>query len=260
MHISHQVADIGKIKERKHVDSFGISAPGKISPLGRDSAFVDRFTIGKKVFNHVPVSIFETPSPDTEGMLGLRWLTTNQVVLDFQKKKAIVNPNSQSTLIRHESWLQHGYVAIPMKRAATDGRYLITVTVNGVSQPMIISTIAENTFDSVFAKRAQIALTKPVGSYGGPAGTTGLVYKTGNPVSITVNNYSFLVESASVEDTYAYMANKRPEDASVARGGMLATDFLLANGAIVDFGNSMLYLKKSKSDKPKGIRLKSSLE
>lgn len=247
MQICHQAADSAKIKERKHVDdNFGITAAGKVSPLGRDSAFVDRFTVGQKVFTHVPVSIFETPSPYTEGMLGLRWLTPNRVVLDFENKKAIISPSPQATLVRRQPWLKNGYVAIPMKRAASDGRYLITVTVNGVSQPMIISTIAESIFDSEFAKYAQIALTKPIGSYGGPKGTMGLVYKTEKPVTITLDQYSFLIEKASVEDTYAYMANKRPEDASTATGGMLATDFLLATGAIVDFGNSVLYVRQKK--------------
>ena len=45
---------------------------------------------------------------------------------------------------------------------------------------------------------------------------------------------------AFIKDTYAYSKRTRPADAN---GGMIGADFLIAHGAVIDFGSKTLYLR-----------------
>lgn len=94
-----------------------------------------------------------------------------------------------------------------MKRDTADGRYLVTVTVNRVSRPMIVSRVSENTFDSQFADQAHIESSYKE-KYGGPSGTTGSVSKQKAPVSNGINEHSFVLKDAVIYDIYAYGQKK----------------------------------------------------
>lgn len=246
MQISHKAADEGKIVGRTHVDTYGISSVGNVSSLGRDSAFVDKLTVGTAQFEKAPVSIFTTPADYNHGMLGLRWITTNRAIVDYKKKVIIVNPTNQSSQAHQKILLSSGYVALPMKRSNEDGRYYITVTINGVSQPMVVSTVANNTLDIEFARRAKLTIVKTKETYGGPTGTTGNVYVTQAPVSIHVGTVPLRLKQVNIFDMYAYEAKKRPAELSAQKAGALAADFLVGNGAVVDFGTQTLYVKPAK--------------
>ncbi|WP_146141531.1 hypothetical protein [Spirosoma oryzae] len=246
MQISHKAADSARIEDRIHIDSFGISSPGQVSSLGRDSAFVNTLTVGKATFVRAPASVFETPSDYNHGMLGLRWLTGNHAVVDFAKNNVIINPTKSSSQARREALLASGYVAIPMQRSAKDDRYYILVTLNGVTQPMVVSTVASNTLDTEFAKRAKIKSIATGETYGGPTGTTGQVYEVNQPVRLQVGAASLLIKQAIVEDIYAYSAMKREKKQADQTAGMLAADFLITNGAVVDFGAKTLFVKPGK--------------
>jgi len=243
MQISHKLADTAKIADRHHVGSYGIVKGGEVSSLGRDSAFINEFTIDGHVFNQVPASIFETPSPYDQGMLGLRWLTAKRAIIDYQKKVVVLNPAKAGTAI-HDQLLQENYIAFPMKRDSADGRYLVSVKVNNIVEPMVVNTVADNVFDTDFAKRSSIEYKDNGETYGGPTGTQGKVYVNTKPVAIKIADVPFELPNADIEDTYAYQGKSRPTEVSAIRGGMLGCDFLLAHGAVVDFGNGILYLKK----------------
>lgn len=177
-------------------------------------------------------------------MLGLRWLRTNRVVMDYQKNQAVLNPRPATVQRQQAQLLQNGYVDIPMKRDPADGRYPTMVTVDSVTRPMVVSTVAEVSFDSEFARLANLPQQATGGTYGGPTSTTGQVYALTKPATIRLATTSFTIPTASIEDVYAYAANKRPQTAALMRGGQLGLDFLTAHKAVVDFGNSVLYLKK----------------
>lgn len=246
MQISHKAADKGKIGNLVHVDTYGISSTGNVSSLGRDTAFVDKLTVGNVTFTNTPISIFETPSDYNHGMLGLRWITSNHAVVNFKNKTITINPTEQSSKARRKELRSAGYTAIPMQRSVKDGRYFITVTLNGITQPMIVSTVANNTLDVEFAKRAKIHLVSTGGTYGGPTGTTGEVFEISGPVDLKAGGISIALQQAQAEDIYAYAAQKRPTDESSQTAGMLAADFLVGNGAVVDFGNKTLFVKPKK--------------
>ncbi len=244
MQLSHEAAKRGNITNLRHQDEFGIERAGKVSKLGRDTAFVAQLKVGNRLYSHVPVSVFETPSPYNIGMLGLRWLRANRVLLDYQKSEAVLNPQPATGQRYQAQLLRNGYVAIPLKRDPTDGRYLVPVTIGSVTRPMVVSTVAGVVFDQAFARLASLPQRATGGTYGGPTGTTGQVYTLAKPATIRLATTSFAVPTASIEDVYAYAAQKRPADAARARGGLLGVDFLAAHQAVVDFGNAVLYLKK----------------
>jgi len=245
MQISHKLADTAKIADRHHVGSYGIVKIGQLSSLGMDNAFINELTVGGHVFNHVPVSIFETPSPYDHGMLGLSWLNANRAIIDYQKKVVVLNAANGGKAI-HDQLLQENYIAIPMKRNNADaGRYYVSVKVNDIVEPMIVSTVSHNIFDIDFAKRSSVEYKVAGGeNYGGPTGTEGKVYVNTKPVAIQIGDASFELPVVHFLDTYAYEGISRPKDTSDITGGMLGCDFLLAHGAVVDFGNGILYLKK----------------
>jgi hypothetical protein len=246
MQISHKLADTAKVANRHHVGSYGIVKIGQVSSLGLDTAFVDELTIGGHVFNHVPASIFETPSPYDQGMLGLRWLAANRAIINYQKKIVVLNATNGGKAI-HDQLLQENYIAIPMKRNnAAAGRYYVSVKVNDIVEPMIVSTVSHNIFDIDFAKRSSVEYKAAGGeNYGGPTGTEGKVYVNTKPIAIQIGDASFELPVVHFLDTYAYEGISRPKNPSDITGGMLGCDFLLAHGAVVDFGNGILYLKKT---------------
>ncbi|GAB3753313.1 hypothetical protein GCM10028817_18870 [Spirosoma pomorum] len=246
MQISHRAADEAKITDRVHVDSYGITSEGNVSNLGRDKAFVTTLDVGDAHFSKAPISIFETPTDYNHGMLGLRWLTENRVIISYSASVIYINPTHASSQARGKALLKSGYVALPMRRSDQDGRYYVSVTVNGVTQPMVVCTVAQNTFDIEFAKRAGLAFTSTGETYGGPTGTTGQLYAITHPATIQVGRVPLTVKSANVEDTYAYAAEKRPASPSAESGGVLAADFLIDNHAVVDFGGQILYVKPSR--------------
>jgi hypothetical protein len=182
-----------------HIDTYGIVKAGQSSELGRDSAFVEQFEVGKTVFHHVPVSIFERAAPKDQGMLGIRWLVANRVVIDYQKKVVVLNPNAQATAARTKELLSKGYVMLPMKRGLNN-RYLLTMTINGIEQDLVVSTVSANLFDSEFAKRAHFKLTATDEIFGGPSGATGPVYKVSKPIIAQVAGLSLTIKKAEVQD------------------------------------------------------------
>jgi hypothetical protein len=247
LQISHKLADTAKVADRHHVGSYGIVKHGQLSSLGMDTAFVNELTVGGHVFNHIPVSIFEKPTPYDEGMLGLTWLNANRAIIDYQKKIVVLNAANGGKAI-HDRLLQEKYIAIPMKPNNTDGgRYFVSVKVNDIVEPMEVSTVSHNIFDLDFAKRSSVEYKiKEDETYGGPTGTTGKVYVNTKPIAIQIAGISFeLPNNVSIFDTYGYQAVSRPKNPSDMRAGTLGCDFLLAHGAVIDFGNGILYLKKT---------------
>lgn len=242
LQINHAQADLVGIKGRKHQDSYGIEKAGKVSALGRDSGTVDRLAIGQLLDRDVPVSIFETPGPkdDQVCMLGLGWISVHALVLDFVRNQATVADPAATKALRTRL-LSEGYSALPMTRQdGKEGRYLVNVTVGKTSAPMVVSTVSTLTLDTEFARRADIAQGKSLGEYGGPSGATGAIYESRDPVVLEIGTWKSRPLKASIEDTYAYSKQARPAD---PLGGMIGADFLIANGAIIDFGSKTLYIR-----------------
>jgi hypothetical protein len=242
LQINHAEASNVDAHDLKHVGAYGISAPGKVSGLGRDNGYVDRVKIGEWNAPSVPVAVFEVPAGGSEGMLGLPFLHDNSAILDFAEHKLRLSGAAPSRSLAAEM-AKRGYSAHPMIRDPQDGRFLVRVNLNDAQAMMVVSTVATVDIDAAYAERAKVSIGQATGNYGGPSGATGKVCETATPVSLYIGNWASKPAKVSVEDTYAYSKAPRPADAEAARGGELGADFMIANEAVIDFGNAVLYLK-----------------
>lgn len=242
LQINHAEAEKVGARNLHHQGTYGISAPGQLSPLGRDDGVVDQLKIGDWSTPTAPVAVFEVPAGGSQGMLGLPFLYENKVVVDFARR-VLMLPKDGSTASITSEMAARGYRAHPMHRDATDGRYLLMVTINGITAPMVVSTVATINLDTAFAERADVQTGKAIGTYGGPSGATGTIYRSENPIKFQINHWTSRPMIVAIEDSYAYSNAQRPADATSARGGALGADFMIQNGAVIDFGNSVLYLK-----------------
>jgi hypothetical protein len=238
LQINHAQAKAVKARGMAHKDSYGIVAPGKVSALGRDTAVIDRLAVNGVVDRDVPVSVFEKPTD--VAILGLPWITWHGLVMDYPRSQAIVPDAPDSAAKLRARLLATGYTAHAMRLDPKDGRYLVTVAVGKVPASFVVSTVAEATLDTAFARRAGIAKGKMIDTYGGPSGATGEVFETKEPVVLSVGRFKAKARKLPIEDTYAYMKAPRPAN---PRGGMIGADFLIAHQAVVDFGAKTLYLK-----------------
>lgn len=243
LQINHAEAVKVGARDLQHRGAYGISAPGQVSKLGRDDGTVDRLEVGDRLIPAAPVAVFEVPAGGSEGMLGLPFLHENKAIVDFSQRQILL-PKIGSTASIEIEMARRGYTAHKMVRDAADGRFLVTVSINGVSAPMVVSTVASVEIDTAFAQRAGVEKGKVAGVYGGPSGATGEVYDTAQPIALNIDRAIFKPMTVSIVDTFAYSGSVRPAEVHSARGGALGADFMIENGAVIDFGNAVLYLKK----------------
>jgi hypothetical protein len=186
LQINHAQAKTVRVKGMAHKDSFGIEAPGKVSALGRDTGVVERLQLGTVVDHDVPVSVFEKPADLC--MLGLAWIRAHALILDFPHHQAVIPASAETAGALRARLLAEGYSAHPMTRDKRDGRYLVTVTVGNTSALMVVSSVADVTLDTEFARRAGVAHGPASGHYGGPSGATGNVYETRDQVVFSIGD------------------------------------------------------------------------
>jgi hypothetical protein len=130
-----------------------------------------------------------------------------------------------------------GYIPHPMKWNTATGRYYVEGTINGVRASFDVSTVSNNVVDLAFARSAGIGLGPVVGQAGGPKGSLTDQYITKRQVSIAINGQTTAPTQPLVWNIAAY-DTKAQSDEQVTLGA----EFMLANGAIIDFGGEVLYL------------------
>lgn len=244
LQINHAQAEAVGVEDMEHQGSYGIEAAGKVSALGRDTGVVGRLAVGSVVDRDVQVSVFETPGPEHDRvcMLGLGWISAHALVMDFARNQVTAPTDPDAAKALRERLLGEGYVALPMTRGeGKDGRYLVTGTIGKASAPMVVSTVSTLTLDTEFARRAGVTQGKLIGEFGGPSGATGSVYESRDPVVLRIGDWHARPLKASIEDTYAYSKETRPADPI---GGNIGADFLIAHGAVIDFGSKTLYVRR----------------
>lgn len=243
LQINHAEAKSVAARDLKHVGAYGISSPGHVSGLGMDNGYVDHLALGNWSVVNAPVTVFEMPANSAPGMLGLGFLSANNVIVDFDRN-TIAIPGEKPSEALAEEMRRRGYASHAMYRDPKLGRYMLKVSINGVATPMSVSTVATVSLDTAYAKRAHVDLGKPTGEYAGPSGATGQTYALAKPVRFQVDSWMSPDTHIEVEDLYAYGKIPRPTDDS-ATGGNLGADFMINNKAVIDFGNSVLYLKNN---------------
>ena len=250
LQINHKDAGRVGITEKRHAGQFGITASGVLSSLGRDEGRLKNLRLGSALLTDVPASIFEVPAGGTRGMLGVKWLADNRVVLDFRTSRVRLGPTDpqRSALVKQLD--EEHYQAIPLTRSFEDGRYLVPVTIGATTRRTVLSTVADTQVDTRFAKDAGVALKATASAqYGGPTGSVGEEVETKEPIKMRIGTWTAQPMSVTVLDTYAYMNGTVPQNPSEQRGGQIGFDLLSKSDAVIDFGEKILYLPLHASSK-----------
>lgn len=239
LQLSHRKAVDAGIDNLQHTGAYGISSPGQLSSLGRDEGVLKRLSIGQETWYDVPASVFETVGDEAMGMLGLKWIESNGVVMDFSKQLLWVKAQVEMLDLRR-NLMNSGYEAILMRRDEETGRYYVAVTINNKTRSMVVSTVADLVIDAEFARAAEIKCGGHSGQSSGPTGAVIDRHVSDEAVQLSMGTWTSAHMLCQVEDIYEYMASERPSIG--AAGGMLGADFLIRHKAVVDFGSRCLYL------------------
>ena len=203
---------------------FGLGHDLRVSTRGRGSTLLRSVDVAGSSMADVPCAVFDLPTTNWEGMLGVGWLAAAQPVVDFGSHRLSFEAPTIDTAYTIEFALDE-----PL------GRYVAELDVDGEPATFVVSTVAETTLDLGFAHARGLELTSPTGVEHGPAGDVVPVHRTAHPVSLAHAGGQFVELALTVYDTYAYRGEERPEGAH-AVAGYLGADVLLAVRAILDFG------------------------
>jgi len=241
-HANAEQAGVGPLQSSGH---YGITAPGQVSNQGVATTTVKTLQVGDDVVKDAPLKVFEAPQKQTmQGMLGMGWLRARRVLVDFDQHRIGIPHSSADTAQERQRLLAAGYVAHAMQWNAATNEYEVQVALNHASANFVVSTVANFYIDDHTAKRANVTLGKVVDTYGGPTGTTGKAYAAASALSLSIEGQAVKVpDNTRVLDLYDYEATPRPASPADQIGGFLGADVMLANHAVIDFGDGVLYLK-----------------
>lgn len=204
---------------------YGLGHDLRVSELGRGSTTLASLDVAGCHLTDVACSVFQLPTVNWEGMLGVGWLAAARPVVDFGARTLSVPSEAERRL------LADAPVRTDLRRDVTSGRYVAELTVEDRLATVVVSTVAETILDLEFARRSGIELTAALGVEHGPSGNVVPFYRAAGPVSFA----GIGSVAAQVYDTYAYADRDRPSVTDQV-AGYLGADLLLAAGAVVDFG------------------------
>jgi predicted aspartyl protease len=240
---THGNAASAGITSKAHDADYGIDKPGHVSALGRTNTTLHTLMVGKVVAHDVPLSVFEVPVPDMDGMLGIAWLRGNGVIVDYDRQRLGFAATMEDALKEDARLVKAGFVAHAMGWDEKSHRYFVICEVNGKTARLMVSTVSSNVLDKTFAERIGIPLGPVVYLDFGPQGAQVPNYLTKQPVMITIEGQRTAWAQPIVQDTYAYSSSTKPDDVATMTGGYLGCDFMLANEAVIDFRSGRLMLK-----------------
>lgn len=222
---------------------YGIDRAGHVSGLGLHRGIARTLAIGRSVSRNAPISVFEIPQ-DRLGMLGVGWIRSNRVIVDFGRKQILISPTAARVSMLVTRMRRQGYVALPLRYDEQARRYLVEATINGVTRSMAIATASGLLIDSEFASAASLRLGADDGRGSGPTGSHVPSYAIAKPVRFTIGGWtSPSISTGRIVDEYKYLNEERPSDPARARGGDLGGAFLRETAAVIDFGSCTLFVK-----------------
>lgn len=204
---------------------FGLGHDLRVSARGRGSTVLRSLDVAGSSMADVPCAVFDLPTTNWEGMLGVGWLDAVRPVVDFGSRR----------LSSRAAPIADAADRIEFALDETRGRYVAELGVDGEPATFVVSTVADTTLDLGFVRDRGLELTEPTGVEHGPAGAVVSVHRTARPVSLGHPGGLLAELALTVYDTYAYRGEERPEGAQ-AVAGYLGADVLLASRAILDFG------------------------
>jgi hypothetical protein len=203
---------------------YGIVAVGRVGGRGRTSA-VTNLQVGNDLADGVEVAVFDVPQdPPVEGMLGIGWLRDRGVVVDLGRSRLDFGgpPTGRVDLEWDEAWQA----------------YVVATRVRGQAARFVVSTVAGVVVDALSSDRLGLTLGPVADQDGGPTGTVVDVRRVESDWAVELDGRSRPVVDASSWDIYAYADRPRPRTDWI--DGFLGCEFLLHEGAIVDFGRGTL--------------------
>lgn len=242
---THENAKKADVRDLVEKDGFGITAPGVKSKLGRATATANTFTVGTSTIRHMPIQVFEIPQTiPVDGMAGIGWLRQAKVMVDYRRNRLAIPETNADAAKERQRLIAEGYVAIPMIWDATANRYFVTAKVNGEPGRFDVSTVSYVVLDEQFARTSKIALSAPIGTFGGPTGATGNERENVDRYTLELSGNMLVAPKAHIYDIYAYDGETRPANHTDQVAGYLGCDFMRANSAVIDFGMGTLFVKR----------------
>lgn len=240
--MNHRWAARVGIMNLRHTGSYGIVARGQVSSLGRDDGVLRLLQIGAHRYRDLSAAVFETPNPRATGMLGTGWIRQADLIMDFPAHVLRLGVGRQKAEQLNRALRRRGYACVPMRYDEATRRYRVDVTIGSATRPMIVSTVAGLVVDDTFARDSGLARGEIASELNGPAGAVENSYPFARQSVLHIGEWTSRPTVGVIEDIYAYAGAARP--AQGAAGGMLGADFLIANGAVVDFARKRLYLRR----------------
>lgn len=241
---THELATEIGVPDVRKTSTFGISAAGHVDAKGRGEAILTSLRVADITTTNVPLSVFEQPEPDMEGMLGIKWLRASRIIVDYDQGRLGVAPTTHDSAIEDRRILSRQYTAHRMLWDDREHRYYVLANVEGKEARLTVSTVANDVLEMGFAKELHLALGPVVDRFDGPTGSVGDAYLAKRRLGLTLDGRKTESIQPQIIDFYAYNLKQRPSLPSEAVQGNLGADFMLANQAIIDFGSGMLFLPK----------------
>lgn len=209
--------------------AFGLDHDLHVSELGRGSTVLSSLEVAGVRLTDVPCAVFQLPTTNWEGMLGVDWLDAVRPVVDFGAR-TLSFPGSEM-----RAHLGEASARVELELDTELRRYVGDFLVNGEPATFVVSTAGGTLLDLEYARERGLDLTPPVGEEHGPAGAVVPVFQTARPVRLEGPNRPLANTSLQVHDIHAYRGEERPQNGPVI-AGYVGADVLLANNATVDFG------------------------
>jgi hypothetical protein len=207
---------------------FGLDHDLRVSELGRGSTALSSLEVAGSRLTDVPCAVFQLPTTNWDGMLGVDWLDAVRPVVDFGARTLAFPGDQIRAHLREEA----GRVELALD--AELGRYVGDFLVDGEPATFVVSTAGDTILDLEYARERGLDLTAPVAEDHGPWGAVVPVFRTVRPVRLEVADRVLTTASVQVHDIHAYRGEERQAGGrSIA--GYLAADVLLANDAVLDF-------------------------
>ena len=198
---------------------FGLAHDLRLSSRGRGSTTLRSLEVGGVRLADVRCAVFDVPTTNWEGMLGVGWLAATRPTVDFGSR----------TLSFARAELEGERLEMELDESL--GRYVVDVPVDGTPATFVVNTVADTTLDLAFARSRGLDLVEETGVEHGPTGAVVPVHRTAQPVALG----PFGEWELAVHDTYAYRGQERPAGGREV-AGYVGADVLLATRAVIDFG------------------------
>jgi len=215
---------------------FGLGADLRVSELGRGTTTLRSLTVAGTRLTAVRCEVFELPTTNWEGMLGVGWLAAVEPVVDLANRRLYLPSSRQRA--EAVQLLGPGAATVPLSLDRGSGRFVGSVSVDPAGATVarfVASTVAETILDIGYARRHGIELGAVVGEQHGPRGAVIANHRTARPVSFYSAGAMIATLTADVHDVYAYSGAERSSGPD-AIAGYLGADLLLTTGAVLDFG------------------------